>query len=314
MKRLLMVVNPHAGKQHFKGKLLDLIDICTRQGYDTTVLTTQGRGDAAGMVRERAALYEKIICCGGDGTLNEVISGLMACPPQARPPLGYIPAGTTNDLAATLGIDRDPFAACRDIFSGTEIPYDIGSFNEDRCFSYIAAFGAFTEVSYQTPQPLKNTLGHFAYLLEGTRRLSELHPYRMQVRHDGGTIEGDFIFGAVCNTRSIGGLLRFDRRDADPADGLFELLLVRMPRSIADLSRILAGLHSRRFDEDAVIFLHTAHAAFLCREDTAWSLDGEDGGAHRRCQIRNNPGAVRFLYDFTAHAAAQRQAGILNGF
>lgn len=155
VKRLLMVVNPHAGKQHFKGKLLDLIDICTRQGYDTTVLTTQGRGDAAGMVRERAALYEKIICCGGDGTLNEVISGLMACPPQARPPLGYIPAGTTNDLAATLGIDRDPFAACRDIFSGTEIPYDIGSFNEDRCFSYIAAFGAFTEVSYQTPQPLK---------------------------------------------------------------------------------------------------------------------------------------------------------------
>lgn len=297
MKPLLIIVNPYAGKQHFKGKMLDLIDFCIRQGYEPTVLTTQGPGLASSMVSERASRYDRVICCGGDGTLNEVISGLMACPPEARPPLGYIPAGTTNDLAATLGIDRDVQAAVRGIFGGGELACDIGQFGFDRYFSYIAAFGAFTEVSYQTPQPLKKTLGHLAYLLEGCKRFSDLHPYRLRVCYDAGEIEGDFIFGAVCNTRSIGGLLHFEKRDADLSDGLFELLLVRMPRSLADLSRLLSGLHNRRFDQEEVLFLHTARAAFDSGEDFSWSLDGEDGGSLRQVEIRNLPRAIRLLYD-----------------
>lgn len=296
MKRLLLIINPHAGKQQSKGVLFELVEICTAMGYETTVMPTQGGGKTAQLVRERAACYERIICCGGDGTLGEVIAGLMACPVEQRPPLGYIPAGTTNDLATSLGIEREPLFACRGIFSSSGLAYDVGSFQKNRWFSYIAAFGAFTEVSYQTPQPLKNTLGHLAYVLEGAKRLSDLHPYSMRVRHDNGEVEGTFIFGAVCNTRSIGGLLRFYENEVNLSDGLFELLLVRMPRSIADLGRLIAGMRTRHFEEVEVVFLHTREVELFCEEEVAWSLDGEDGGAHRQVAIKSHPGAIRLQY------------------
>ncbi|MEG1774262.1 MAG: YegS/Rv2252/BmrU family lipid kinase, partial [Oscillospiraceae bacterium] len=219
MKKMMLVINPFAGRQQAKGFLTELICLFYQGGYEVTVFPTQSREQTLETVAQRACGYELLTCIGGDGTLNEVISGLMRVPAAQRPPLGYIPAGTTNDLAASLGIPRDAIEAGRAILSDTPLWYDIGGFN-DRYFAYVAAFGAFTEVSYQTPQPLKNSLGYLAYVLEGMRRLTELHPYRLRVRVNGQDLTDSYVFGAVTNSTSIAGLFRLREEEVVLSDGL----------------------------------------------------------------------------------------------
>ena len=232
MKKLLFLYNTHAGKGLLKNRLAAVQDALAAAGWDVTIHPTQGAGDATAVAAARAGEFDRIVCSGGDGTLHEVVAGLMGL--ENRPEVGYIPAGTTNDFAKNLSLPRGMEAMARVAAAGVPRPVDIGSFN-DRYFIYVAAFGAFTEVAYDTPQELKNTFGHLAYVMAGIASLPSITPYHLKLEYDGQTIEDDFFYGMVCNTYSVGGIknLPTDRVDLD--DGLFEVILVRKPMNIFDI-------------------------------------------------------------------------------
>lgn len=284
MKKLLMIVNPCAGRQGAKSAVFNLIDRCDEAGYDVEVHPTRGHNTASELVKKRGEEFDLILCCGGDGTLNETVTGLMQC--EKRPCLGYIPMGTTNDFATTLGIPKYPTEAVERVLSGKDYPFDVGRFN-DRFFTYIAAFGAFTEVSYQTPQSLKNSLGHAAYLLEGARRLPEIKPMRVRIEHDGGVAEDDYIFGSISNSTSVAGLIRLKEDRVCLQDGKFELMLIKNPHDITKLTTIATNLIKQEFDDEYVRFIHTSRAVIDTPSGMTWTLDGEDGGLQTHVEIEN---------------------------
>ncbi len=292
MKKLLLLINPSAGRQAGKNALYDLVDRCDGAGYLVEVHPTRSRSAAAKLLKERAGEFDVVLCCGGDGTLNETVTGLMSC--EKKPLLAYVPAGTTNDFAATLGIARDPAAACADALAGHPFAFDVGRFN-DRYFTYVAAFGAFTEVSYQTPQTLKNALGHTAYILEGIRRLPEIRPRRVRIEYDGGVLTGDYIFGAVSNSTSVAGVLRLKEEKVSLSDGKFEVMLIRNPHDIVQLNGIITNLLTQNYDDQYVSFFHTTRAVIESPEGMTWTLDGEDGGLQTRVEIENCHQALRLL-------------------
>ena len=292
MKKLLLLVNPFAGRQAGKAAAFDLADLCDASGYCVEIHPTRGREETCRLLAERAGEFDLVLCCGGDGTLNETVSGLMCC--EKRPPLAYVPAGTTNDFASTLGIPRDWNAACAAALAGTPFAFDVGRFNE-RYFTYIAAFGAFTEVSYQTPQTLKNALGHTAYILEGLRRLPEIRPRRVRITFDGGTLEDDYIFGAVSNSTSVAGMLRLDKETVSLNDGKFEIVLVKNPHDIVELNGIITSLLAKNYENKNIRLFHTTHAVIESADGMAWTLDGEDGGVQTRAEIENCHQAIELL-------------------
>ena len=236
-------------------------------------------------------MYDLIVCCGGDGTLNETIDGLMRC--AQRPPLGYIPAGTVNDFASSLGISKNILQAAHTILQGVPFACDIGSFGA-RYFSYIAAFGAFTDVAYQTPQQSKNMLGRAAYFLEGIRRLPSIHPYHMKLTHDSGEIEGDFLFGMVSNALSVGGF-KLRSPEIRMNDGLLELLLVRDPKNAAEATAIIGAVLGRDFSSPYITTLRTKQLSISAAEAVPWTLDGEFGGKVETVQIENHHAAITVL-------------------
>ena len=291
MKKLLFAINPHAGKGEIKTKALEVIDLFVHDGYEVTVHTTQRRREITHLLAGRAALYDLIVCCGGDGTLNETIDGLMRC--AQRPPLGYIPAGTVNDFASSLGISKNILQAAHTILQGVPFACDIGSFGA-RYFSYIAAFGAFTDVAYQTPQQSKNMLGRAAYFLEGIRRLPSIHPYHMKLTHDSGEIEGDFLFGMVSNALSVGGF-KLRSPEIRMNDGLLELLLVRDPKNAAEATAIIGAVLGRDFSSPYITTLRTKQLSISAAEAVPWTLDGEFGGKVETVQIENHHAAITVL-------------------
>ena len=227
MKRLLFIYNPQAGKGLIKPHLANVVDAFTKAGYLVTVWPTQGKADAARVAARQGWWYDRVVCCGGDGTLSETVSGLLTL--DAPPVLGYIPTGTTNDFAKNLGLPRGVEKAAATAMEGTPRPCDMGRFN-DRTFVYVAAFGIFTDVSYDTPQQFKSAFGHLAYVLEGATKLGDLgRGYHLTVEHDGGTLEGDFIYGMVTNTNSVGGFKVFPSDQVSLDDGVFEVVLVGRP-------------------------------------------------------------------------------------
>ena len=229
---------------------------------------------------------------GGDGTLNETISGLMQL--ERRPPLGYLPSGSTNDFAATLHIPAAPYLAADIIAQGTPIALDVGRHNE-RYFSYVASFGAFTRASYSAPQETKNALGHFAYILEGMKNLDSLRPYHCRVTADEETVEDDFIFGSVCNSTSLAGLVKLDPNRVRMDDGVFELVLLRMPRTVLDLTNLLVSLKQMQYDDPGIFFRHASHVTVETRDDIPWSLDGEYAPSAPVVNIVNCHGAIELL-------------------
>lgn len=239
MKKLLFIYNPRAGKAQIRSNLLDIIDTFVKAGYEVTAYPTQGPGDAVRAVRERRTGYDLLVCSGGDGTLDEVATGMMQC--GERIPIGYVPAGSTNDFASSLHIPKNMKAAADAVVSGRIFPCDIGAFNQDT-FVYIAAFGLFTDVSYETRQDMKNALGHMAYIAEGMKRLSAIKDYPIKVTHGGMTIEGNFIFGMVTNSISVGGFKGITGKNVALDDGLFEVTLIRKPENPMELNRIIAAL------------------------------------------------------------------------
>ena len=294
-KKMLLLVNPNAGRGSYKNVLGGVLETFCAGGWLPTVYFTRKPGEAPDLVAERAAEYDMVVCMGGDGTLSETCAGMMRLSPSARRPVGYLPLGTTNDVARTLGISPRPAIAARSLVAGGPYPYDVGQFGPDRYFTYIAAFGAFTEVSYATPPEVKHALGHLAYMLEGLRHLGSIRDCHAIVEHDGGALEGDFIFGAVTNATSVAGLVRLDSRQVDLSDGMFEALLVRRPADILQFGEIITAILSGDFSGGEVVFLKSREIRVLFDSPEAWTLDGEDGGTHRDILIRNCHSGVTLI-------------------
>ena len=296
MEKLLFIYNPHAGKGRVRSKLAGVLNAFTRAGCLTTVYPTQGPGDAVKAAKELAPQYDRLAVCGGDGTLHEVVSGLMELPESARPPIGYIPAGTTNDYARNLNLPREMEAMAGLAASGEPRPVDLGRLGE-RHFIYVAAFGAFTDVAYNTSQEFKNMFGHLAYVLKGVAELSSLKGYGLQLEHDGGVIEGDFLYGMVSNTVSVGGFKGAPADTVKLDDGLFECVLVRLPQNAVQLQAVIRALLQMAPDENGlVVSLRTSHLNITCPDELPWTLDGEYGGSPRQAEIQNCAQAVRIVY------------------
>lgn len=292
MKKLLFVLNPRSGKEQIRNKLLDILDIFIKAGYQLTVHVTQSQGDAVKAIERYGNEYSLVVVSGGDGTLNEAVSGLMSLNPKNRPVLGYIPAGSTNDFASSMGISKNMKQAAYEVVSGEEFAVDVGWFGPDRYFVYVAAFGAFTEVSYMTPQETKNLLGHQAYMLEAVKRVASLKSYRMRLEGDWGELEEEFILGMVTNTISIGGFKGLVGQNVALNDGEFEVLLIRKPRMPKDLRNIASYLILKEGENDCVYQFKTRSLKITAEEPVDWSLDGEYGGSVSEIQIQNLRQAV----------------------
>lgn len=288
MKQLLFVYNPTAGRQRAKTMLSDVLTVFAQAGYQITIHPTLGRGDATQVVADTAAGYDRVVCCGGDGTLNETVQGLLTLSPEQRPILGYIPAGTTNDFSRNINLPRSTQQLAQVACGGVPRAIDIGQL-ADRQFLYIAAFGLFTDVSYSTPQASKNLLGHLAYVLEGAGRLMNFPSYQVHVTTDQGLdIEGEFIYGMVSNTVSIGGLVNLPRDLVCLDDGQFEALLIRNPKTPKDWQSILTALTTQKLPEDgSVVGFTCSKARFTCPDPLAWTVDGEYGGEYTDLEIYN---------------------------
>ena len=295
MKKLLYIYNPTAGRRTAKASLSDVVEVFSRQGYEITVHPTQGRGDATRTVLEDGGGFDRVVCCGGDGTLNETVQGLLALPADKRPVLGYIPAGTTNDFSRTLELPRTLPELAEAAGAGAPRPIDVGE-AAGRPFTYVAAFGLFTDVSYSTPQVNKNLLGHFAYVLEGAGKLANIPSYHMTVRSaDGQETEGDFIYGMVGNTVSVGGLVNLPRDKVLLDDGRFEVILIRQPKTAKDWQSILTALTTLELSKDgegAVVGFSAGEVTFACDAPVAWTVDGEFGGEQQITTVRNLPRAL----------------------
>ena len=283
---MLFIYNPRAGKERIRSHLLDLIDIFVQAGYEVTACPTLGVGHAVHAVVERSPGYALVVCAGGDGTLDEVVDGMMRSEEQL--PIGYIPAGSTNDFAVSLGIPGVMQEAAKIAVRGRDFACDVGVMN-NAFFVYTAAFGLFTEVSYGTKHDMKKALGYAAYLLEGMKSLSEIRPYRVRVSGDGiDELEDEFIFGMVTNSVSIGGIRQITGPGVDLADGLFEVTLIKMPQNMVELSEIITGLMNREEKPTQMILsFKTGHLVVESDEEIAWTRDGEFGGAHQRVEILN---------------------------
>ena len=291
MKKLLFVVNGHSGKGQIKNKLLDIIDIMIKEGYHVQVHTTQEREDATKVVREQAKYYDLVVCSGGDGTLDEAVTGMMQS--EVRTPLGYIPAGSTNDFANSLEIPKDMIQAAKTAVLGVPFSCDVGEFNGDY-FIYVAAFGIFTDVSYATSQELKNALGHVAYILEGAKRLHTIKSYHMRVEYDGNEIEGDFLLGMITNSTSVGGFKNMTGKDVKLDDGMFEVTLIHKPKNI-ELNTIIASLTNLKDETDLIDSFRADSVKFYSEEEIPWTLDGEFGGDHKEVQIKDHCKAVDIM-------------------
>lgn len=293
MKNVLLIVNPVAGKLRMRSELFDVIEVfCNNECIVTTAITQyrgHGKELAANAFRNG---FNLVVCCGGDGTLNEVISGLLSSEMSAKVPLGYIPAGSTNDFADTLGIPSSPTAAAVNICKSVRMGIDVGKFGDDRNFSYIATFGAFSAASYSAPQELKNSIGHLAYLLEGIKALGNMHRYKAKITADGKEFSGEYIYCSVSNTRSVAGLVKLSENIVDLHDGLFEVILVKYPNNLAETNRIVTGVLSNDFTGDMFEFFKAKDISFETEEDTDWSLDGEKAEGGKNVRIRNLHSAI----------------------
>ena len=290
---MMLLVNPNAGKGGYKAELGGILKTFSEGDWLPTVYFSHAPGEIPALVEAHAPEYDMVVCLGGDGTLSEVSCGMMRA--RERRPIGYIPLGTANDVAHTLGLSSKPADAAKNILSGVPSPYDIGQFGENDFFTYVAAFGAFTEVSYATPQESKQALGHMAYMLEALRLLPKLSDYHAVIEYDGGTLEGDYIFGAVTNSTSVGGMVKLDDDMVGLADGLFEILLVKKPQDILDLGDIISSALSLDFSGPNVSFIKSRTVRFMFDKPVAWTRDGEDGGTHEEVLIRNRHPGIEII-------------------
>ncbi|MFA5657840.1 MAG: YegS/Rv2252/BmrU family lipid kinase [Oscillospiraceae bacterium] len=291
-KKMLFVFNPLSGRAQIKNSLLGILDIFTKADFEVTAYPTQARLDCYNIIKENGPFYDIAVCCGGDGTLNETVKGLMEL--VSPPVLGYIPAGTTNDFAFSLKLPKDMKKAAEVIVSGVPFSCDIGTFNGNY-FTYVSAFGAFTDVSYQTPQQTKNVLGHLAYVLEGIKRFPTIKSYQLKVEHDGKIVEDVFILGLITNSVSIGGYTNLSELGILLDDGLFEVTLIRTPKGPFDVQNILTSIIKQNLSSPYIYSVKTSAVKISCEEPVSWTLDGENGDAHTEAVITNHKQAINIL-------------------
>ena len=292
MKKMLFIYNPNAGTGVLKPKLADVIDIFVKAGYEVTVYPTQKCHDGTEKMLDCPDGYDLIVCSGGDGTLDEVVSGIRLR--KYKAPLGYIPAGTTNDFATSLGIPKEVTAAADAAVNGVPFACDVGTFNDDP-FIYIAAFGLFTDVSYETKQSMKNILGHLAYVLEGAKRIFNIPSYKLRVIHDGEEIEDEFIYGMVTNSRSVGGFSGIIGPDVVFDDGEFEVTLIRTPKNPLELNDLLGAIMLKQINPERMYSFKSGCVRFESLEPIPWTLDGEYGGSHEEVIIKNNRQVLQIM-------------------
>ncbi len=292
-KKLMLILNPTAGSGSGVLAIGPAMEVLYKGGFVPTVFYTGGVGEATQFVLEHAEEYDCVVCIGGDGTLSETVTGLAQL--SSPPPLGYIPQGTANDVAASLGLSKNPVQAAKIIVRGRTESLDVGRFNESEYFTYIAAFGAFTEVSYETPRQYKQTLGHLAYVLQGMSQLQKISAYHTIVEFDEGTIEDDLIFGSVSNTKSVAGIVKLKKLGIELNDGLFEVTLVRNPANVIEMNKIVSNVLSQNFNGDQVIMFQSKHVKFTFEKPVKWTRDGEAGGAHQEVELSNIRSAISIL-------------------
>ena len=294
MKQLMLIVNPAAGRGGYRFNFPEALQLLDKGGYRTTLYFTTGRGEATEFVRADGEKYDVAACISGDGTLSEVIAGLMTL---SKPPrLAYIPMGTANDVATTLNLpNNDSLAAARRILDGEPHPFDVGGFG-DEYFAYIAAFGAFTEVSYTTPQNQKKALGHLAYVLQGAAQLGKLDSYHVRVEYDGGVVEDELVYGSMSNSTSVAGIVHLKEEMVSLGDGQSELVLVRDPGTVEGFGELATSVLSQRFDSDKLLILHTKRARFHFDKPVTWTRDGEAGGLHQDVELCNYAAPIEFIF------------------
>ena len=294
MKKIYFIYNPHAGKEQIGPKLNEIICILAEKENELTVVPTTGHLDAQNRIEHLQDGYDMVVCSGGDGTLDEVVTGMMKRPVEKRVPIGYIPAGTTNDFAKSLEIPRNMPEAAKAAMSGKPFACDIGTFNED-FFVYIASFGIFTEVSYSTKQEMKNVLGHMAYVLEGMKSLYNIKSYKMRVSSDEMEFEGDFLFGMITNSKSVGGFKGIVKGDVKFDDGVYEATFIKRPKNPLELQEILTSLLIEEIDTNYMYSFRTKKLVIEAEEAVSWTLDGEFGGEHHQVVIENNQKSVGII-------------------
>lgn len=291
-QKMLLVLNPYAGMGKAKQFLPKLKKLYSESGYDVTEYLTRGSGETAADICKTAPFYDVLVCCGGDGTLNETVSGLMQA--QRKPVLGYIPLGTTNDFASTLHIPKNPMQAAKDILDGRQYTFDVGSLN-NKYFTYVAAFGAFTDVSYSTSQVSKNTWGRLAYFLEGINRISSIQSRQVTIEVKGAEYKEEIIFGAVTNSTSVAGFHSYKPEDIGINDGVFEALFIRKPQNFMELQSLMVAASVRDFNHKLILSLPASQLCVHSDEEIPWTVDGEFGGAYRAAEIKNHASAINML-------------------
>ncbi len=292
-KKLLIITNPRSGKGKIKNDLLKIVQIFSDADYDVTVYPTKQPGDATLKAQSlNNGEFDRIVVCGGDGTLNEVITGIMNKGLECT--LGYIPYGTLNEWSSGLNISRNAIIAAQDIITGTHSRLDIGKFG-DKYFSYTASFGAFTEASYSAPQEIKNVLGQAAYFFEGIKSLSNIKPIHLKFTCDDREIEDDFLFGAVSNSMSVGGIVKFNDTIVKLNDGKFEVLLIKNPTTILQFQSIVDGILRSDLNRDGIEFFHTNKITVSGGADVPWTLDGEFAAGQENITLTNIPSALNLI-------------------
>ncbi|MBR5586817.1 MAG: diacylglycerol kinase family lipid kinase [Clostridia bacterium] len=292
--KAMIIINPRAGKMRARTALFDVAETFCRAGYTPVVQITAERGDGTRFaIKAAKEKFDLVVCCGGDGTLNEVITGIVSSGSDI--PLGYIPTGSTNDFARTLGLNSVPKKAAQAIVSGAPSYIDAGKFGDSRYFSYIASFGMFTAASYNTQQTTKNVMGHMAYVLEGIRDIGLVKPYHLKVSTPEKIYEGDYIFGSVTNSTSVGGIVKLEKSLVDLNDGLFEVALIKNPKDVAEFSRILIGLSNSDMSDPMFEFFKASELTFEAEEEFSWALDGEEASPGKVVEVKNINNAIKIV-------------------
>ncbi len=307
MKSVLFILNPTAGKTHIKNYLFDIITAFSEADYRITVYPTQKPMDGRNIVISEGNHYDLIVCAGGDGTLDDIVTGYMMS--HCKAPLGYIPAGSTNDFARSLGIPLEPPAAVTNIITGLPFSVDVGGFcdiestesdeplSAEDYFVYIAAFGAFTELSYSTDQQFKNIFGHAAYILNAAKNLgNNLTSYEATIEYNNQTITDNFIYVMITNSLSVGGMrnvvladdVKFD-------DGEFECLLIKTPTNPLELQAIINSLLISEVNDKYMYCFKASELKITSDTDIPWTLDGEFGGGHKQIMIKNHQKAIQIF-------------------
>ena len=292
MKKLLFIMNPFSGQKKANKYLPDILLLFAQAGYDVTTAMTTGQGSATQTAKRLGGIVDLVVCCGGDGTMNETVTGMVQG--GHKTPIGYIPSGTTNDFANSLKLSHDPIQAAKDILEGEVVPYDVGKFN-DRYFCYVASFGAFTKSSYAVPQNVKNALGHTAYILGGISELSQIRNEHVRMEIDGEVIEDGYLFGAICNSTSIGGILTLPPDRVDMGDGIFEVMLIRAPKNLIELTECITAVQNQKYSCAMITFLPAKHVKIENDPYLAWTLDGEKADGNQKIEVENLHHAMRLV-------------------